>query len=94
MNKDKTSSNPRTVRTAFLTIKQNVVTLLGKQQHIYLTCCEVFGEDFSWRWFFPLSPTKQLTDQFQQMCNDTLDLLEKADKAVRVLLQERRKESS
>ena len=62
--------------------------LKGKQQHMYLTSCEVFGEDFSWRWFFPFSPTQQLRDQFQSMCHDTLDLLNQADKAVRIILRD------
>ena len=67
----------------------------GKEQHIYLTTCEVFGEDFSWRWFFPFAPTKQLKDQFQQMCYDTLDILNQADKAVKVLVKEnQRKEKA
>ena len=67
----------------------------GKEQHIYLTTCEVFGEDFSWRWFFPFAPTKQLTDQFQQMCYDTLHILNQADKAVKVLVKEnQRKEKA
>ena len=55
----------------------------------------MFGEDFSWRWFFPFAPTKQLTDQFQQMCYDTLHILNQADKAVKVLVKEnQRKEKA
>ena len=47
----------------------------GVEQSMYATTCDVFGEEFSWRWFFPFKPTQRLRDQFQNSIEETYDLL-------------------
>lgn len=34
----------------------------------YELLCDVFGEKFSWRWFFPFEPTTQMRADFQREC--------------------------
>jgi hypothetical protein len=54
----------------------------GKEQSMYATTCDVFGEEFCWRWFFPLKPTEQLRAQFQGTIKETMDILELAHAAI------------
>jgi len=40
----------------------------GEQREWYISLCEVFGEEFSWRWFFPLNMPARVRDDFEQLC--------------------------
>ena len=48
----------------------------GAEQAWYVSLCDVFGEPFGWRWFFPLQLPKKIRSDFNELCSADPDLKE------------------